>query len=78
MLKLMRRLSGKSIPPECHKFTRAGHEFGIGDDVVFTDGPFIDFPAKVVDIQGADARVSTLLFGKERVLEVPTLDIGRV
>lgn len=75
VMDLMRRWSGKYLPPEYHRYMRTGMEFGPGSDVVVLEGPFKDFSAKVIEISGPSARIAIQIFGRDIELGVDARNV---
>ncbi|MEP2782316.1 MAG: hypothetical protein ABJO67_03270 [Pseudoruegeria sp.] len=62
--------------PDRHKYMRSGREFVIGDRVTVEGGPFVGFPAQVVDIEDEISTVLVDIFGRAIPVEVPSYDLA--
>ncbi|MBR9651901.1 transcription termination/antitermination protein NusG [Thalassovita aquimarina] len=65
VISLMRRWGGGMLSPECHQMVKRSHEFEAGQVARIAAGPFQDFEAKVVEVDGPNIRVMLDLFGRE-------------
>ena len=65
-------------PAARHRHQRAGMEYEVGETVTVLDGPFADFPGKVLDINGSSALVAVFVFGRDHEIEFAARDIGRL
>lgn len=77
VIALMRRFGGGRVAPDLNRYMRRGHEFEEGDTMRVIGGPFDDFPAKVVDIDGPATKVVVTLLGRDVQLELATDELER-
>lgn len=75
MVKFITKTGGGLNAPEAQRFMRTHHEFSVGQMVEVIDGPFKDHKIRVVAIRGAKAALMLELFGQEREVEVPMINL---
>lgn len=75
--KLMQEWGVAQLSAENRRFLRSAPEFGKGDEVFVSEGPFHGFSAKVVDVQGAAAKILLDLFGRETELEIQVTELKK-
>jgi transcription termination/antitermination protein NusG len=64
------------LSPAVHRFVRTGVQHEVGDVVRVLDGPFVDFPAKVVDVNGPSVKALVNIFGKDVQAEFGVNSLG--
>ena len=69
---LMRRWGGGLLPPDLNRYMRRGNEFDVGDTMRVTEGPFVGFPARVLEIDGPETKVVVNIFGRDTPLAINT------
>lgn len=72
MTSMVAKFRNGVVRPEEEKFMRTNKEFKVDDMVRITQGPLRSFEAKVVEIDGAVAKVMFSMFGVSKPVEVST------
>ncbi|MDO6586836.1 hypothetical protein Q4543_15085 [Salipiger sp. 1_MG-2023] len=75
IVALMRQWGGGRLSPEMNRYMRAGHEFAIGDRMRIACGPFDGFEARVIGVDGPQARALVDFFGREQVVTLATASL---
>lgn len=78
VIGLMRQWGGGMLSPKCHQMVKNGHDLGEGDVVRIDHGPWVDFEAKVVEVNGPNVSVMLDLFGRQTPAEFSWMDLTQV